>query len=506
MRHKITSGLFLAILAALPLGQIALELARGERPLCLEVGAAFVDQRLPEFEEDLRKASFVRHELVPLYQQVVSQLFGRGNEKAIEGRDGRFFYADDLDLICGTGFLEEGRGGRRAVEVITGFRDALAERDIALCVLPVPVKGMVDAAWLAFDRETHAAPENPDTQAFYDELAAADIDVIDLRAPWHAWAERFPDGMFLPRDTHWRPELMQLTAELVAEHLTPRLPANLVDDESGRIEFEGEGDLMRMLRLPQGVRVWPAMTFELQPVAGELGQRTPTSDVLLLGDSFTEIFSDPELAMGERAGFGERLAVALGRPLDVIALVGGSSTTVREALARREGGLDGKSVVIWEFGFRALGEAADSWRDVRLPPPGPREAVTDPSDAGGGDSGPPVELGPELKVRAELLEATRMREDFDYALCLIVHRYRVLSVERGELADEEVWVAFVGMQDFEVQEPSRFEIGSVQELALEPLEEHYDTEDTTWLDDTNGGQGADFNVPFRWAVEYSPAD
>ena len=109
-------------------------------------------------------------------------------------------------------------------------------------------------------------------------------------------------------------------------------------------------------------------------------------------------------------------------------------------------------------------------------------------------------------MRAELVEATRMREDFDYALCLVVHRYRVLAVEAGESPGDEIWVAFIGMQDFEVQEASNFEIGSVQQLVLEPLELHYDIEDTTWLDDTNEGLGADFDVPFHWALEWSAAE
>jgi len=510
MRSKVTTLLFLAILFGLPLGQIGLELARGERPLCLEVGPAFVERRLPAFEEDLRKASFVRHELVPRYQHAVSWLFGRGNEKAIEGRDGWLFYADDLELVTGPGLFDPSRAGRRAVEVIAELRDALAERDIALCVVPVPVKGMVDARWLSFGGgETW--PENPDTQAFYDALAAAGVDCVDLRAPWREWSARFPDGLFLERDTHWRPELMQLVAELVAERVEPALPPiepdpTVEEAEPGAVEVTTEGDLVTMLRLPDGADVWPPMTFEVHPAPGALAAPSTGSDVLLLGDSFTKIFSDPALDSGERAGFAERLAVELGRPIDTIALVGGSATAVRETLARRAGGLDGKRLVIWEFGLRALAQSPDAWRSVPLPPPSPEAPGDDEgSTPGGTDAAGAARPAREgvCTLRAELLEASRVRDDFDYAFCLVIHRYRVLEVLAGDCADDEVWVAFVGMEDFVVQEPSSFAIGTVHRLVLEPLEEHWDLEEDTWWDVTNDGLGADPTVPFHYAVEWS---
>ena len=60
------------------------------------------------------------------------------------------------------------------------------------------------------------------------------------------------------------------------------------------------------------------------------------SDVLLLGDSFTNIYSDAAMGWGESAGFAEHLSLALGRPLDVLAENGGGAAALRLSLARAE--------------------------------------------------------------------------------------------------------------------------------------------------------------------------
>ena len=498
MQKKLYALVFLALIFGVPLAQAALELARGESVHALEVGRAFREERLPAFEDDLRQRSFVRAWLVPRYQQALAQIFGRGNEKAIEGRAGTFFYADDLDLVAGKGFLGPAGAGLAALEAIERFRDALRERSIELVVVPVPVKGSVDSEFLRWppppQRPSRVAqvPQNPDSERFFAELERRGIRCVRLLEAFLAEGSADGGPLYLPRDTHWRPAPMQLAARLTAAELRAALgeargepPADWVRRAD---RFAGEGDLVRMLRLPAGAEVWPRMPVEVESVTRADGAPVaadPGADVLVLGDSFTRIFSDAELGFGAHAGFAEQLALELGRPIDVIAQLGGSALAVRETLARRPGGLDGKRAVVWQFGMRALGEGADAWRDVPLP--GPASAA----DGGAGQAG-------ELALRAELVAASRIPPEFDYAFCLVIHELAVRSVERGALEAETVWVAFPGMLDYELQPAEGLALGSLLELTLEDLALHHDLESTSYSDDT----GAPADQPIWWAAEW----
>ena len=85
------------------------------------------------------------------------------------------------------------------------------------------------------------------------------------------------------------------------------------------------------------------------------GGPTETADVLLLGDSFTNIYSLASMGWGDSAGLAEQLSYALGRPLDRIVQNDDGAFATR-ALLQRAGPerLAGKRVVIWQFAAREL--------------------------------------------------------------------------------------------------------------------------------------------------------
>jgi hypothetical protein len=92
---------------------------------------------------------------------------------------------------------------------------------------------------------------------------------------------------------------------------------------------------------------------------------------LLLGDSFTNVFSLEGMGWGAAAGLAPQLALALARPLDVIAQNDSGAFVTRQALARELAAgndrLAGKRVVIWEFAAREL--SAGDWKRIELPEP-----------------------------------------------------------------------------------------------------------------------------------------
>ena len=113
--------------------------------------------------------------------------------------------------------------------------------------------------------------------------------------------------------------------------------------------------------------MFPPVTVTVNQVQGADGQPwqpRESADVLLLGDSFTNIFSAPSMGWGEGAGLAPHLARALGRDIDLIAQNDSGAFATRkllsEALGAGEDRLAGKKVVIWELAAREL--AAGDWK------------------------------------------------------------------------------------------------------------------------------------------------
>jgi alginate O-acetyltransferase complex protein AlgJ len=132
------------------------------------------------------------------------------------------------------------------------------------------------------------------------------------------------------------------------------------------------GDTMAMLDLPSGQRLFPRETAALRYVMGPDGDSWRPSrdaDVLVLGDSFANIYSLPSMGWGESAGLVEQLSYALQRPIDRIVQNDQGAHATRAMLAREmTGGVDrlaAKRVVIWQFAAREL--AAGDWRLIALP-------------------------------------------------------------------------------------------------------------------------------------------
>jgi hypothetical protein len=116
-----------------------------------------------------------------------------------------------------------------------------------------------------------------------------------------------------------------------------------------------------MLKLVDGQTLFAprkVTVMQVQDAEGKPWAPRPDAEVLLLGDSFTNVFSAEAMGWGEAAGLGPHLALALGRDLDVLAQNDSGAFATRkllsEALAAGEDRLAGKRVVIWELASREL--------------------------------------------------------------------------------------------------------------------------------------------------------
>jgi len=359
-------GVFLASIVALPVSQVALECARGEAVQELRVFAQVpTGESLREYERGLERSSYVGAFVRRGVQQCLFAALRTGNEKCVVGRAGALFYRPSVDSVIAPGFMAGFRTEGHPVGAITAFRDALAAQGVELLLVVVPGKESVHPEWLAPGYPNQGPhPANVDLPSFMEALREQGVQCIDPTAA--LWAGRARGPMYLRRDTHWSPAGLRIVADLVAE----AVPRELRGDARFRVEpvpVEHGGDLYDMLDIgepPRGeaVRV-DRVTDESTGLPVEPDSRSP---VVLLGDSFTNIYSVAGLGWGDHAGLAEQLALRLGRRIDVIALNDGGVNTSRASLCRRPRPLEGKRLVIWQFAARDLVLANGNWKTMRI--------------------------------------------------------------------------------------------------------------------------------------------
>ncbi len=342
------------------------------------------------FETALEDQSPVGRILRPPTQAVLSGWLGAGNERVYVGRDGWLFYRPDVEYATGRGFLDPAQMSRRAAAAsefetppeadprpaVLQFARDLAARGITLILMPTPGKPTVHPGQLASSFAGATGPvQNASYAAFIDELRQNGVLVFDP-APGLALAHRSTgQPPYLATDTHWRPEAMQREAEALAAFIRahvelPPVPAPGYTTQAR--EARNTGDTATMLDLPEGQTLYPPETVPLRFVIapdGDPWRPSRDADVLVLGDSFSVIYSVPALGWGEGAGFVEQLSVALDRPLDRIVQNDQGARATRELLAgdvrsHRER-LAVKRVVVWQFATREL--AFGNWAVLPLP-------------------------------------------------------------------------------------------------------------------------------------------
>jgi len=324
--------------------------------------------------------------IVPWVQLVITGWLRGGTEEAYCGRGDWLFYRRDIDSLTGPPFLDPAVLALRArtaselagppqadpVRAIIDFRDRLAARGIALVVVPVPVKPSIHPE--RFSSRATAPIQNQSFATALDRLAAAGVRVFDPTATLYAAREAATDrSVYLASDTHWTPPAMRRCAEelAVAVRSAVELPPAGDRQLPTPTSVTSRGDLAAMLDFPTGREVFAAETVTIEQITvgeGYAWRPDPKAAVLLLGDSFTNIYSLAALGWGESAGFAEHLSHALGLPVDVIARNDAGSHATREMLAkelaRGRDRLAGKRVVVWEFAAREL--ALGDWRIVPL--------------------------------------------------------------------------------------------------------------------------------------------
>lgn len=338
------------------------------------------------FETELAESSVLVKRLRPLVQNALVRVFGEGNTQAVVARGGWLFFQKDIDYVNGRPFLDPRRQRERferehvaadPVKAVLDFNRQLADRGIRLIFMPVPVKPCIEADRL--DQSTGAKQrirQNASFTSFAETLRAHGLEVFDPAALLMERRERTGEAQYLARDTHWTPQAMEAVAQSLARTIafgeegqaaSEASPSREVLGSASKQEWAMEvqsvtahGDTVALLGLPESQKVYPPETVQTRVVSsgGMLWKASPHAEVLLLGDSFANIYSLREMGWGEQAGLAEHLSAALEAPVDALLRNSDGAFATRQMLqqelARGRDRLAGKKVVVWECAAREL--------------------------------------------------------------------------------------------------------------------------------------------------------
>ncbi len=397
------STLFLLVLFAVPVAQYARDRSAGREPFPpFTLSATGPDGSLvdrirtanngvlrffADLEEQLEENSFLRRFFLPPLQEVFLRILGEGNRQVVPGRAGTLFYAPDIEAILGPPFLDGQRLLVRAGEhdpgqpppvpdprpAILSFHRQLAARGITLILLPVAVKPAIEPEKLTGRPALGKAPlANRSWPALRDELAGQGVRIFSSRTLLRSYAEGH-GAAFLATDSHWLPGAMETVARQLAAAIAADFPdlAGELRWQRRQVTVASAGDIAGMLTLTPGSDLYPAEEVSLQQVYNsreEYWQPEPSAPILLLGDSFSNIYSFAGLGWGQAAGLAEQLSFYLQSDIDLLARNDDGAFASREMLATELGRgrdrLAGKKLVIWQFAEREL--ALGDWRPVRL--------------------------------------------------------------------------------------------------------------------------------------------
>lgn len=342
---------------------------------------AVAREALGGLEKRLEEGSPLVDELLPAARWLAVRVLDVGSRDVVTGREEWLFWRADLDaVLTPTGRHTPGslpadqRPAPDPLPAIRAFRDDLAARDIQLVVVFAPLKTELRGDRLSGRIELGQVVRARGVNRVLEALETEGIAVVDLAAPIGELIRSGSDPGYLRGDSHWRPAAVEAAAGAIAGRIReewdwgfgmPESPGRERAVERRRVV--GHGDLVRLLQLPAGA--WESEQVAVRVLAAGSPQLGGSAPVLLLGDSFSNVFSTPELGWGRGAGLGEQLGIELGVPIDVVAVNAGGARHSRERLLAQLGRdprrLDEVRVVVWELATRELSQG--EWPVLRLP-------------------------------------------------------------------------------------------------------------------------------------------
>ena len=441
--------------------------------------------RTRNIEDLLAEESVIGRHVRPVVQGIMTGWLAAGTAQVEVGTDGWLFYRPDLDHVIGRGFLSSSHLTRRAASgdtlastpqpdprpALFALDDALARRGITLIVMPTPVKPSAEADRVGGPLGGGRVVSNRSYARFVTELEEAGVRVFDLSLTLADMRREGLGPLYLATDTHWRPETVtRVAAELGALiEQTVSLADAAPVHRARRVDVTNHGDTVALLDLGTDQTRFAAetvSTIRIETTTGDAWQPDRMAEVLLLGDSFTNVYSLASLGWGEASGLAEQLSFALGRPVDRLSQnddgAGAPRRLLATELARDTEPLSRTRVVVYQFAARELSQG--DWQPVELEDRRPAPAATSTFWS------PGVGATATIEATVAAIGAIPRPGSVPYRDHIVaVHLTDIVVLEGPDAGGRRQALVYIrSMADNELTEAAVYRPGGTIRLALEP--------------------------------------
>ncbi|MBP7588726.1 MAG: hypothetical protein KBA72_12305 [Thermoanaerobaculia bacterium] len=299
-----------------------------------------------------------RADLLARLAQAVESSDGR----LVRGRDGWLFLPSEIRALSARpGAPANAAPGAQEAAAPPGgsagireFQQELASQGVELLVVLVPPKVAVYPELLLPDLPQRIPRLDVAAQAVLTQMEQWAIPAVDLLPRFlREKGGDLDDPLYVPTDSHWSSRGCRLAAEEIASRVKALWPSLLAGTPGSQAQttiatepFPIGSDLRALLPAAEQLDK-PTMLFHR--IAADAAARAPEAkEILLVGDSHLLVWR------GRQGGLTDHLQRALGLSLSQVAVQAGGPTVSRQALARREGALAGRKLVIWVFAARLL--------------------------------------------------------------------------------------------------------------------------------------------------------
>ena len=448
------TAVFLCIVLCVPLIQMSVSIPRFGTPRAadttaveriMQYNASLIEQK-DAWESAMEEQSFLRRFFPQAFQGVLA-LLHTGNEKAIMGRHGYLFYEQDIRYY-------QSPIDFRSVACIADFAEQLRSRGIALVVMPVPLKPGTLPYLLSPRYGQGQRLEHPDYARWKAMVEEQGVQVMEPGQPLN----------YLREDTHWDAESMENTARQLAGTVAGQCTTAGMQAYTAEAQtVTNRGDIYTMLDLSERHPWGEPQSITIHRVTNEYGemfQPSRQAEVLVMGDSFANIFSLEGMGWGDSAGLTEQLACFLQAPVDAIRRNDAGSIATRRMLQtelkRGRDRLEGKRVVVWEFAEREL--AFGNWEKLDMTPGVP--AVQTFITLGSGQT---------MHVQATIADrsASPAPDRVTYPDHVIALHLTNLTDDTGKPIEGEAVVYAIGMKDRKLTPTAYLRAGDRISLTLQ---------------------------------------
>lgn len=307
-----------------------------------------------EFEDFMDERFVLANELKPHVQRFLLLSFAKGNSKVHVGKENHLFFEEDTKVLTSKKNCDN---KNLIVENFRRLDNHFKGNKVKFYVGILPSKSRILHDKYNNVNLTRNSSHHECYDSLHSSLKKQGLDVFDVKEFFNSLST---DNPFLKYDSHWSFETMELFASFIAEQL--RHEVRNIDQESlsltkNQLVVRNHGDLYDML--DTGSTSVEKQKIFVDQISGNNGRNIANdrnSNIILIGDSFTNIYSDKSLRWGENAGLAYQLSYRLKKSINAITSNGSAFQTALLRNFLHSNILMSNSVVILIMAERELKE------------------------------------------------------------------------------------------------------------------------------------------------------